>query len=1141
MDRVKSNIPFVGLHAHSVAGSPFDGFGYPQDHMDFAYQNGCDALALTDHGNANGLSYQVLHAQKMQKEGKDFKPIFGVEAYFIESLDNWRTLYEEEKQNKKTRRSKKKADAGISAEADGESKQKAKSVLNKRRHLVLLAQNQTGLNNIFKLISTSFQEENFYRYPRMDYDLLEKYNEGIIASSACLGGVYAGNYWDNRESGADAVLAAMRKTTEKMMSVFGDRWYGELQWNDVPEQHELNKYIIQMKDEFGIQLISTADSHYPDKDAWKDRELYKRLGWIGSKRPEWLTNQLPIDVDEIGYELYPKNGDEMWQSYKKYSEKCGVEYDEDTVLDSIKRTHHIAHERIEAFMPDSTVRLPEFVVPDGMSATQALTKEAVSGLRKLGLTDDEHINQLRHELEVINERGFAKYFLTMKAIADKASEMMLCDPGRGSAAGALTSYCLGITQLDPLKYGLMFSRFLRRDAKDYPDIDYDVSDRIRLVDKLVEDWGKTTVVPISNYNKLQPASLLKDIAKFYDIPFTEVNKVSSKMEKEAMPQAKKRVGMKAGMYKCDWQDLLDFSTSLQDFLKKHPQVGERIKNLIGQVRSTGRHAGGVVIGEDLDKYMPLISCKGVTQTPWSEGQNVRHLEPMGFIKFDILGISSLAMIEKCIERILKRAGKGHEFKDVKEFYDTHLHPDVMDLEDQNVYENVFHNGKFLGTFQFTNEGAQKFCMKAKPKNIIDISAITSIYRPGPLSAKVDKDFIKAKDNPESVQYLHEVHKEVTEETYGFLIFQEQIAMLANKLGKDIPEDDAQLLRKLLTKKGSDKGADKKLAIREKFVKGCEEKDISKENAVDLWEKFEYFSGYGFNKSHAISYSILSYQCAWLFNYHPVEWAAAFLDKEPEDRKEKAISLVKNYGFEIEPVDINVSSYSWEVVDDNTLIQPLSSIKGMGDKAIEQLVNNRPFKTIEELIFNDNIRYAKLNKKALDVLCRSGAMDKLVDDRFTGRKHFWSACIVDRPKTKKKFESNIEEYRDEGDFSTAEIVDYVSTLTGIYPYDMVIDGQLLSRLKRKRIQPLGAWSKADSGFAWFIPRELIIKKTAKGRSYLILSVIDTTSTLTKIKCWGYNEATDVVYLNRPYMAKVEYSDTWGFSLKNISKNMRLLNG
>jgi len=716
---------------------------------------------------------------------------------------------------------------------------------------------------------------------------------------------------------------------------------------------------------------------------------------------------------------------------------------------------------------------------------------------------------------------------------------MLCDPGRGSAAGALTSYCLGITQLDPLKYGLMFSRFLRKDAKDYPDIDYDVSDRIRLVDRLIEDWGKTTVVPISNYNKLQPASVLKDIAKFYDIPFSEVNKVSSKMEKEAMPQAKKRVGMKAGMYKCNWQDLLDFSTSLQGFLKKHPQVGERINNLIGQVRSTGRHAGGVVIGEDLDKHMPLISCKGVTQTPWSEGQNVRHLEPMGFIKFDILGISSLAMIENCIERILKRSDQDYEFKNIKAFYGKYLHPDVIDLEDQNVYKNVFHKGKFLGTFQFTNDGAQKFCKKAKPKNIIDISAITSIYRPGPLSARVDRDFVKAKKNPEGVEYLHPIHKEVTEETYGFLIFQEQIAMLANKLGKNIPEDDAQLLRKLLTKKGTDKGADKKLAIRDNFIKGCLEKDISEKDAVDLWEKFEYFSGYGFNKSHAVSYSILSYQCAWLFNYYPVEWAAAFLDKEPEDRKEKAISLVKNYGFKIKPVDVNVSSYNWEVVDDKTLIQPLSSIKGMGDKAIEQLVNNRPFRTVEELIFNENIKYAKLNKKALDVLCRSGALDQLVDNRFTGRKHFWSACIVDRPKTKKKFEKNIEEYKDEGDFTTFEIVDYVSTLTGIYPFDMVVSRQLLTRLKRKHIRPLGEWASEESGFAWFIPRELVVKKTAKGRSYLILNVIDTTSTLTKIKCWGYDASADVVHLNRPYMAKVDYSDTWGFSLKGISSNMRLL--
>ncbi len=190
-----------------------------------------------------------------------------------------------------------------------------------------LAMNQTGLNNIYKLVSSSHQGDNFYRYPRVDYELLKKHNEGIIASSACLGGIYAGDYWDNREEGPDAILAAMRSTTEKMIDVFGDRWYGELQWNDIPEQHKLNQFIIKMHHEFGIPLVSTADSHYPNPDAWKDRELYKRLGWLinqAQQAPEWMTTELPDGVDEIGYELYPKNGDQMWESYKKYSEECGV-------------------------------------------------------------------------------------------------------------------------------------------------------------------------------------------------------------------------------------------------------------------------------------------------------------------------------------------------------------------------------------------------------------------------------------------------------------------------------------------------------------------------------------------------------------------------------------------------------------------------------------------------------------------------------------------------------------------------------------------------------------------------------------------------------------------------------------------------
>jgi DNA polymerase-3 subunit alpha len=515
MERKKSTIPFVGLHAHSVVGSPFDGFGYPQEHMDYAWENGMSALALTDHGNMNGMSYQVLHAKGMKADGKEFKPIFGVEAYFVPSVEKWKEAYDQAKEDKKSARQLEKNDGKMTSEDEAASKRKS-NIIRARRHIVLVAMNQAGLNNIFKLISESHQGDNFYRYPRVDYDLFRKHNDGIIASSACLGGVYAGDYWDNclyedytdEETGKtrskkvgedeDAIMAAMRSTTEQMQSIFGDRWYGELQWNNVPEQHRLNKYVIKMHEEYGLNLVSTADSHYPNPDAWKDRELYKRLGFLNRpNKPEWMTSELPIGVEEIGYELYPKNGDQMWQSYKEYSEECGVDYDDDMIMNSLTETHRIAHERIEQFLPDDTVRLPDFVVPDGTTATKALTLQCIKGLRALDLDNDqEYVDRLKFELEVIDDRGFSKYFLTMKAIADKANEHMLSGPGRGSAAGSLVAYVLGITQVDPIKYGLLFSSFLRSDAKDYPDIDYDVSDAFGLKEILLRS-GVTLLLCLS--------------------------------------------------------------------------------------------------------------------------------------------------------------------------------------------------------------------------------------------------------------------------------------------------------------------------------------------------------------------------------------------------------------------------------------------------------------------------------------------------------------------------------------------------------------------------------------------------------------------------------------------------------------------
>jgi DNA polymerase-3 subunit alpha len=1140
---MKSKIPFVGLHAHSGVGSPFDGLGYPQEHMNYAYENGCDALALTDHGNMNGMAYQVLHAKKMREEGKNFKPIFGVEAYFLPSISEWKDEYEKAKEDKKAKRSLDDSRSATTIEDEGSSKKAVKNILNRRRHLILLAQNQTGLNNIFKMVSKSFSKGSFYRFPRLDYKLLQKHNEGVIAASACLGGVYAGDYWENRENGKSAVLDAMRKTTEKMMAIFGERWYGELQWNNIPEQHELNSFIIQTSEKYGFKLISTADSHYPSPQAWKDRELYKRLGWLGKgTTPSWMTSELPDGVDEIGYELYPKNGDQMWESYKEYSKEAGIKYDDKIVLASIKETHHIAHELIESFLPDNTVRLPDFVVPAGFTAAQALSQLCFEGLRSLDLQDaKEYTERLTEELGVIDERGFSKYFLTMKAVVDKANSVQLTGPGRGSAAGSLVAYVLGITQIDPIKYNLLFSRFLRRDATDYPDIDYDVSDPMEFKEMLIEAWGGDKVVPISNFNTLQLRSLIKDISKFYEIPFTEVNGVTSRMLKEATPLAKKKHGIKSGIYAPTFEEVMEFSESLKKFLNKYPHVANHINILYGQTRSVSRHAGGVVIGEDLNTYMPLINSGGITQTPWSEGQNVRHLEPMGFIKFDILGLSTLKMIEGAVGHILKRhhGVENPTFQDIKKYYDENLHPERIDLDDQKVYENIFHKGKWAGIFQFTENGAQKFCRKAKPRNIIDVAAITSIYRPGPLGANVDKLYVRAKKSPADISYEHNHVKDLTEETYGFLIFQEQIALLAHKLGKDFSLDEGNKLRKLLTKKGTGEVEKQKSKLKLKFVAGCLEKGLTKKWANEMWQKFEFFSGYGFNKSHAVSYSVISYQCAWLFNYYPAEWMAAFLDKEPETRKEKAINLAKKFKFKVKPVDVNNSGVVWDIAPDNkTLIQPLTSLKGLGDKAIEQIINNRPFSTVEEFLFSESIIYSKLNKKALDVLARSGALNSLVDGRFTGLKHFWSSTVVDRPKNLKKLEDNIKTYSPEGDFNDEEKINNLVSLTGIFPMDLVLDNSVRQRLDYYKVPPIGDWDD-DLGVAWFIPREIIPKKTKNGKTYWILRVIDNTSTVTSIKCWGVDPQRDEIYINHPYMSKLDYDEQWGFSTRSIKYNFRML--
>jgi DNA polymerase-3 subunit alpha len=377
--------------------------------------------------------------------------------------------------------------------------------------------------------------------------------------------------------------------------------------------------------------------------------------------------------------------------------------------------------------------------------------------------------------------------------------------------------------------------------------------------------------------------------------------------------------------------------------------------------------------------MPLIRSGGVWQTPWSEGQNVRHLEPLGFIKFDLLGLSTLKMIEGAITHILRRhhGVENPTYKEVRAYYEEKLNPDTLDFNDSKVWD-VFKNiKKAPGIFQFAETGMQGFCSRVAPTSLEELSAVTSIYRPGPLSANVDDDYVKTKRGQKKPHYEHPILKEILEKNFGFIIYQEDLAKIAHKMGKGISLTEGNKLRKLLTKQGTGTAGSEKVKIHDKFIVGCVEKGMTSKAAEKLWQKMEYFSGYGFNASHAYSYSIISYQCAYLFAYYAPEWVAAFLDKEPDSRKEKAIGKAKGLGFDITNLNVNTSGRVWEISEDGkALIPPLTSIKGLGDKAIDQVFVGRPYNNIEEFLFHPDVTYSKLNKKSVDVLVRSGTLNTL---------------------------------------------------------------------------------------------------------------------------------------------------------------------
>ena len=1195
LDQIRPPTRFTGLHAHS-SFSTFDGLGYPKDHIDFILSEtqGMDSWALTDHGNGSGLAHARAHTVKMQKAGQKYRQLYGVEFYFVPSLERWKEQYEDHRQSvkdaKTAKEQEKRATQKIVIDAENEVEQGGhviedeeetkRSSANKPEwkryyHLVVIAKNQVGLGNLFTLVKKSYKH-GFYRFPRIDYKMLKEHSEGLIVSTACVGGLasgliyreFSGLRFDELHpdlmkdpSAAQNIMKRLENMTDRFVDCVGkDNFFLEIQFNDLSAQHLTNKCLIDLSHTTGIPLISTADSHFPGPNKWQARELYKKLGWMGSK----LDQSMLPKQEDLKCMLFPKNAEQMWDEFKRGHEQYDFyQGSEELVRDSIERTHDIAWQKCEDTWIDTSVKLPKFGTPEkpAFKMLADLVKGAM--IRENLAGNPEYVERMKEELSDIKYLGYEAYFLAMYKIFHLAEKKTLFGPGRGSGAGSLVNYLLGITQIDPLPYGLLWSRFLGRHRTSWPDIDTDAGDRDALIDASRELFGDDAVIPVSNFNTLKLKSLVKDIAKFYGIDFTEVNKMTGPLQDEVMPHAKDE-NQEKSVFVLKHEDCMKYSKGYREFMEKYPEVGKHVETLFMENRSIGRHAGGVIIAppEDLASTMPIISVRGEFQTPWTEGMNFRNLEDNGFLKFDFLGLTLLKDVENCIGRILKQQGTTHPtFADIRDFFDDHLNCRFNKQNDPEVWKHVYHDAHFTGVFQFTAPGARKFCLAAQPMSIEELAALTAIYRPGPLKANVHRKYVKSKRNAPEIKYDHPVIEKILSPTFNFVVFQEQFMTLAVELAGFTP-GESDKLRKTLVKKSLDtmgkKGGERE-AARKKFIQGAKDlHDIDESITKALWETIEAFSVYGFNKSHAVAYAIDSYYAAWLHTHYEKEWLATILQSENNSPKgtAKTISEIKSYGYNFVAADINYSGEEWVFSSDaGGFVPPLSSVKGVGKIAMQEIIHTRPYHDLTSLLYDENEAWqlSKVNKTALTSLCKIEALGSLEELKvgkienhrqllaiMTDNKNYdlLKKGLYGMTKTQvKRAKKNCEilvpaldrlisDYGILPDWSRQEkIANYVNLTSGV-DSDLVFPPTLMERVRGKDIMSIHEIEPGARNVGWFCITEIIKKKTKNGKDFYRLRTINDEYQASWLRVWG--SKVDNLEPYTLWLADVHHDANWGFS-------------
>ncbi|MFL5397228.1 MAG: DNA polymerase III subunit alpha [Myxococcales bacterium] len=820
-------------------------------------------------------------------------------------------------------------------------------------HLVLLAQNEAGYRNL-RYLSTKAFMDGFYYDPRVDKPLLRAHSEGIIALTACMAGAVPKAI---RRGDMDEA----RREARDLKEIFGDRLYLEIQSNALKEQLPVNHGICELSREMGIPLVATADSHYVAKS---DARAHEVLMAIASGRTFDDPKRLRHETEE----LYIKTPDEM-DGAREATTGVGAEWRE-----AVHNSWLIA-EQCNVELDLKSTHLPRFSVPEGETLDSYLQRRAREGLdTRFGeiartgraIDADVYRERLERELQVIIKMKFAGYFLIVQDFINWAkSRGIPVGPGRGSGAGSLVAYALRITDLDPLPYNLLFERFLNPERISMPDFDVDFCQdrRGEVIDYVTGKYGRENVAQIITYGALSAKSAIKDVARVMGVPFAEVNELT------------RNIPNLIDGHPATIEKALEVEPKLRDIQEQKPifkSIVEYARALEGLTRSTGMHAAGVVIGEKpLWEYVPL--CRGqngelVTQFAKDE------VELAGLVKFDFLGLTTLTVISEAVK--LVNRGRPEHPVDIA----------LLPLDDKKTYQ-LISSGDTAGIFQMESSGFTEMVKKLKPSVFEDIVAAGALYRPGPLESGMVDVFINRKHGREKVTYPHPKLETILKDTYGVIVYQEQVMQIAQVLG-GYSLGRADLLRRAMGKKKADVMAKE----RDGFVAGCAASGVDSKTANDIFDLMEKFAEYGFNKSHSAAYGLITYQTAWLKAHHPVEFMAALLtsEKDNTDKVVAHIAEARADGITVLPPDVNESDLAFGVGSDTAgkkLIRfGLGAIKGVGENSIEGILaaRKKPFAGLFD--FCSRIDTRKINRKTVEALIAAGAFD------FTQkpRKALWDA-------------------------------------------------------------------------------------------------------------------------------------------------------